>query len=287
MSADINLYTILNILPSAEAEVVRAAYRALALKYHPDVWKGDPTVAQLRMREINAAYEILSDEILRERYDASQGKDPHDTFDDEVADDISDDPDNGRQQDWKIATEYFPDLESILFDLNRTSRRLGFQFRTTLLETKKFSDRTALARQLEREFLRLYFGKDPIILDFARELVRSGNKIAAKELNTAVSVLGSDNTADAIISRIKERIRERETPERTAREIAAALVQTEHVSEAVSLIESLEGSISYKTTGWWIQSTKVIVKLRGHEMAFRSEREMVLWVLQNLAREVN
>jgi curved DNA-binding protein CbpA len=65
-----NYYVLLGVLPTAEPIVIRAAYRALAMKYHPDKWTGDKATAERRMREINQAYETLSDEQSRARYDS-------------------------------------------------------------------------------------------------------------------------------------------------------------------------------------------------------------------------
>ena len=63
-----NYHVLLGVLPTAEPIVIRAAYRALAMKYHPDKWTGDKATAERRMREINKAYEILSQS--RARYDS-------------------------------------------------------------------------------------------------------------------------------------------------------------------------------------------------------------------------
>ena len=62
-----DLYEILQIHPTAQPEVVEAAYRRLARIYHPDV-NPDPD-APNRMKELNIAYEALSDPESRERYD--------------------------------------------------------------------------------------------------------------------------------------------------------------------------------------------------------------------------
>lgn len=67
-----DLYTVLGILPDAEEVVVTAAYRALAKRYHPDAWKGDPNEAHLRMIAINEAYSILGDKARRAEYDKSR-----------------------------------------------------------------------------------------------------------------------------------------------------------------------------------------------------------------------
>lgn len=64
----LNLYEVLQISPTATPEVIQAAYRALARTYHPDV-NGSAEAASL-MRQVNAAYAILSDPTKRARYDS-------------------------------------------------------------------------------------------------------------------------------------------------------------------------------------------------------------------------
>ncbi|MGE8295700.1 MAG: J domain-containing protein [Pseudomonas sp.] len=59
-------YDILQIHPAADLEVIKAAYRALAKKFHPDKTGGDTDAL---MREINLAYEVLSDAAKRAAYD--------------------------------------------------------------------------------------------------------------------------------------------------------------------------------------------------------------------------
>ena len=65
-------YEILQVSPDAEQEVVEAAYRRLARKYHPDVNRG-PAAAD-RMRELNEAYEVLGQPARRAEYDAALGR---------------------------------------------------------------------------------------------------------------------------------------------------------------------------------------------------------------------
>jgi curved DNA-binding protein CbpA len=62
------LYDLLQVNPLASPEVIRAAYRVLARRYHPDCNASLDAAAQ--MREINAAYHVLSDPNRRARYDA-------------------------------------------------------------------------------------------------------------------------------------------------------------------------------------------------------------------------
>jgi curved DNA-binding protein CbpA len=67
------LYDVLEVIPAASAETIHAAYRSLILRYHPDrVAALGPelqAVANARTKEINFAYDILSDEASRARYD--------------------------------------------------------------------------------------------------------------------------------------------------------------------------------------------------------------------------
>jgi hypothetical protein len=61
-------YEVLGVNPDAPDEVVRAAYRALAAKYHPDRNPGDPD-AELKLKRVNAAYAVLGNSEKRKQYD--------------------------------------------------------------------------------------------------------------------------------------------------------------------------------------------------------------------------
>ena len=63
-------YEILEVHPKASTEVIEKAYRVLVKKYHPDLYSGEKRIyAEKKIRDINEAYKILSDEFLREQYD--------------------------------------------------------------------------------------------------------------------------------------------------------------------------------------------------------------------------
>jgi len=62
-----SLYSTLEVSENASAEEIKKAYRKLARKYHPDINK-EPAAAE-KFKEINAAYEVLSDKDKKSQYD--------------------------------------------------------------------------------------------------------------------------------------------------------------------------------------------------------------------------
>lgn len=66
--AVLNYYAVLEVSLQASQEEIKKAYRKLALQYHPDRNRGDRQAEQ-KIREVNAAYEILGDPEARKTYD--------------------------------------------------------------------------------------------------------------------------------------------------------------------------------------------------------------------------
>ncbi|MBD1553392.1 J domain-containing protein [Pseudomonas typographi] len=62
-------YDNLKITPNAPPEVIRAAYKALVQKYHPDKHPGNESAAKV-LRLVNEAYAVLSDPREKARHDA-------------------------------------------------------------------------------------------------------------------------------------------------------------------------------------------------------------------------
>ena len=62
-------YEILGIARTADGEEVKRAYRRLAMKYHPDRTTENKAEAEAKFKECAEAYEVLSDDAKRKRYD--------------------------------------------------------------------------------------------------------------------------------------------------------------------------------------------------------------------------
>src|SRR5205823_6969307 len=65
-------YAVLGVDAHAPSEVIKKAFKHLALQYHPDVYKGED--AEKRMREILLAYQTLIDPERRRSYDLSRSE---------------------------------------------------------------------------------------------------------------------------------------------------------------------------------------------------------------------
>ena len=61
-------YEVLGVGKQATSDEIKKAYRVLAKKYHPDMNPGDKE-AEVKFKEVNEAYEVLSDSDKRQKYD--------------------------------------------------------------------------------------------------------------------------------------------------------------------------------------------------------------------------
>ena len=72
-------YSELGVTPQAEPEVIRAAYRVLAQRYHPDRQTCVSLAFDDKMVRLNRAYSVLSQADSRRAYDLSRSE-PHAAF---------------------------------------------------------------------------------------------------------------------------------------------------------------------------------------------------------------
>ena len=63
-------YEILEVNEKASSEIIEKAYKTLVKKYHPDLYSTvEKKQAEKKLKDINEAYQILSDSFLRSQYD--------------------------------------------------------------------------------------------------------------------------------------------------------------------------------------------------------------------------
>ena len=201
-------YQILGVLDDAQDIVIRAAYKALAQRYHPDKWKGDVNEANSRMAQINEAYGVLSDPIKRKKYDET--RECHRFGSDSEAEDIaraSSDFLDGINKDWSIAKNHYPKIQSNFSTLEKYSYLLAFAYKLLLLDSQQFNDHDEIYLRLKNKFLRTYFGDSQIINRFAEELILEGQMQAAIELNDHVRVLGKSLISDKVIDELGKKYR--------------------------------------------------------------------------------
>lgn len=228
-------YAILGVVPTAADVVIRAAYKALAQQYHPDRFAGDPAEAHARMSEINEAYKRLSDPERRKDHDRQRGTREGD-FGDWMHEEEADRSaiiDDDHEKVWSVAMKYYPDLDVFNSRLASISQLLAFSFRAHLVESRAFDNSATIAKTLETDFLKTYFGKIPAIVEFARELVLAGERKAARELNEAVRILGGSVQPHVLIERICasfdfKTIAMRESEARAKAKVDLQVKQAEH-----------------------------------------------------------
>ncbi len=137
-------YEVLGLSKDATENDIKKAYRNLALKYHPDRNPGDKE-AEERFKEINEAYEVLSDPQKRSRYD---------TF----GHSMNDNPFSGAEGFGGFGfgttfTDVFNDIFSEFFGANQGRRRptagedLLYNLKISFIESAKGAEKEILVRK--------------------------------------------------------------------------------------------------------------------------------------------
>jgi len=196
-------YRILGVLDDAEDIIIKAAYRALAQRYHPDKWGGNQNDATKRMAEINEAYSELSDTARRKKYDKEffkfksrneESDEPSETFNEEELNEID--------EAWVLATEFYPSIKRDFEELRKINSVLANTFKVRLVETKNFNQSSEIKKQYEQEYSKRYYGENEYVRNFAKFLLTNNQKKAAVRVNTIVRLMGGSATYTQIFDKI-------------------------------------------------------------------------------------
>jgi len=102
-------YSILGVSRNASEREIKQAYRRLAREYHPDVNPGDKS-AEAKFKEMNEAYEVLSDKEKRKKYDQFGDK-------------------------WQYAEQFAQAQQASSWDFSRAGGAQGFRFEEVDLDS--------------------------------------------------------------------------------------------------------------------------------------------------------
>ncbi len=173
-------YRILGVHFDADEIVIRAAYKVLSQKYHPDKWPNDKAEANSKMQDLNAGYEILSDIAKRLKYNQEyiqyqRELDSSQTFN------LSRSSDQYAHA-WALACQEHTDLALQFNELQSISSILANQFKAEMISTKNFEDSLECKNRLENQYLRKFFGEIKEDQELGKSLLVNNYKKPAVEL---------------------------------------------------------------------------------------------------------
>jgi len=196
-------YRILGVLDDAEDIIIKAAYRALAQRYHPDKWSGNQDEATKRMAEINEAYSVLSDASNRKKYDEEFFKfKARDEATEENSNSFFEEEIDEIDEAWKLAVDFFPSIQSDFIELRKINTVLANTFKTALIESQEFKTSSELKKKYEKEYLIRFYGDNKYIRNFVKFLLINNEKDAAVKVNSIVRHLGKSASFTQIYDKI-------------------------------------------------------------------------------------
>jgi hypothetical protein len=249
-------YQILGVLEDAEDIVIRAAYKSLSSKYHPDKWLDNKDISHRKMSEINRAYETLSDNKKRHEYDQELAKNSSGKKfeDDEEVDTSAED-----SLAWELAAQFYPDINLYYKKLSVMNTSLANTYKMTLIQQKTFNNSKKVYEKLSDDYLTRYFGTNAEIKTLAEKLLVRKEFEVARMLNSIITTMGRSVNSTQVSDLL-----ERKFPnvmnavygssanvESKPRRLSRARIESGDISayEAIDLIKKCGGSVTIDE-GW-------------------------------------
>jgi curved DNA-binding protein CbpA len=194
-----NYYRILGVDNNAELIIIRAAYKTLIQKYHPDKAKDDSErkIFNEKTKLINEAYDVLRDEIKRKAYDQN--------FSSNNSQKNEHTKTNNYDADWSVVIDNFPVIRFEYEELLVLSQEVANEFKQIIIKNKKFSESKSLAKKLKYDFFRKNYGDNTDCQDFAYWLHKADRIDIANELKNFVRILGSDIDNEKLIADLSDK----------------------------------------------------------------------------------
>ena len=195
-----NFYDILGVSQNAEIEVIKAAHKALAKKYHPDTYSGNKKKAEEKLKSINAAFDVLSNSKKRKEYDEKiKSNDKQTGFDDKSDFNADENGEPVLKEDWQVLIEVFPEAEEMRKQLSFYSPKLSFTYQINLLTFKGAVNSVKTGTQLKKDYFQRHFGTNRELHNLVELLLLANKRHIAKEINRKVALLGSTSSERIII----------------------------------------------------------------------------------------
>jgi curved DNA-binding protein CbpA len=204
---DIDYYGVLGVVPEADHEAIKAVYRALSKKFHPDAGHYPKKDAEMHFHRLREAYSTIGDPQRRKEYDRLRSKHARQRLRLQ-AESVSSPFDGFSHQEnqaWRIVGEYHPNIIEEFESIAKLSPALGIVFRVMLQETRAYADYDKLSAMLVQSYLQAYFGENTEVQQFGKWCLSKGHTNAAIELNRTVAALGSSVPTASIIRKITEK----------------------------------------------------------------------------------
>jgi hypothetical protein len=200
-------YRVLGVLRNAEEIVIKAAYKALAQKYHPDrVPDLEKVSATQKMMEINEAKDVLLDPVKRSEYNKKYDDQNVDrqSYGSEFKEQEQFSETSLRDDEWNTAVNYFPDLKKIIKELGLISTNLTNLYKNYMLESRQFDERHKIKAIIENDYLTRFYGDDEKTRTYVKSLLLNNFKHAAIEINKHVLVMGNSIKYKQIYPKIEK-----------------------------------------------------------------------------------
>lgn len=201
-------YRALGVLRNAEEIVIKAAYKALAQKYHPDrLPDHEKESATQKMIEINEAKEVLLNTSKREQYNKEYDKQNIDrqSYGSEFNEQEQFNKGSIKDDDWNTALSYYPDLKKIIKYLGLISTNLANLFKNYMIESRRFEDRHKISEAIENDYLIRFYGDDKNTRIYVKNLLLNNLKHAAIEINKHILIMGNSITYNQIYPKIEKK----------------------------------------------------------------------------------
>ncbi|USD67372.1 J domain-containing protein [Vibrio sp. SCSIO 43136] len=191
-----NYYSLLGITPEADIKLIKAAYKIMSNKYHPDKYQGADATEKMQL--INEAYATLSDTSKRQAFDEQWGESNNFNSAEPEENDCYAEFEKSSEADWSMAVEIYPELTAKYDDLHKISQALATSFKVTMLEHRNFELLEQVAEQLKNNFITRYFGNNIHVQNLALDYISDGNREAARELNKLAVFFGQSIDFDRV-----------------------------------------------------------------------------------------